>query len=266
MARNVPNHLSQRQKEFINHLDQVSVKEGHARPEVFRIFLEMAYNAIKKTTVIGPAADELEAEYMRAIGRLHRQPSESSTLLAQCMGLLTLALEEEGLHDFLGPIFMETVSDPAKGQFFTPDELTYMMAEMQFSELSRILEQEDYITGHEPAGGTGGAVLAGCKSFASRKIDFSRRFIWQVIELDRSAYMGCYIQLSLAGVNAHVINGNTLTLETFDQAITPVRLMHPRPFGKREVKKVAVRSRTRPAYPAKSLSIRRRKRPAKAAK
>lgn len=243
MSRNVPNFLSQHQKVFIKKLDEVSRKEGHSRAEVFRLFLSMAYNAIKKTTVIGAKADECERDYMEVIARLRRDKSASAKLLAECHGIMVLALEEK-LHDFLGPIFMETVSDPAKGQFFTPDELTRLMAEITLGDLIEKFDTEDYVTAQEPAGGTGGAVIAACNMLKERGIDFSRRMVWQVIELDRNAYMGCYVQLSMAGVNAEIINGNTLTLQTFDGAITPVRLLHFRPLHRKPA--IKVRKRTRP--------------------
>ena len=257
MARNVPNNLTQYQKDFIKKLDQVSRNEGHNRADVFRIFLEMGYYAIKKTTCTPVQAEECETEYMRAVERLRRKKSESATLLSECLGIVVLALEDH-LHDFLGPIFMETVSDPAKGQFFTPDALTYVMAQMTMSDLIGQLEREPYLTGQEPAGGTGGAVIAACQYLKDQEIGFSTKMIWQVIELDRNAYMGCYIQLSMAGINAQVVNGNTLTLETFDVAVTPVRMMHPLPFSRPE-KRVHVRKRERP----KKKVIRKRKRPAK---
>lgn len=255
MARNIPNNMTEHQKDFIKRLDQVTTWEGHSRADVFRIFLEMAYYAIKKTTCTPVHAEECEKEYMRAIGRLSRKPTQSATTLSECMGLIVIALEE-GLHDFLGPIFMETVSDPHKGQFFTPDSLTYAMAHMTMGDLIGRLEKEPYLTGQEPAGGTGGAVIAATKFLLDNEIGASTKMIWHVIELDRNAYMGCYVQLSLAGINAHIVNGNTLSLETFDQAITPVRMMHPLPFSRPE-KRINVRKRERP----KKGVIRKRTRP-----
>jgi type I restriction-modification system DNA methylase subunit len=243
MAREIPRTLTEPQKDLLRLIDRADQREHRGRGEMFRTFLAMAYNAIKKATVLGAAAEACEAAYMEEVNRL-RDPQHTAPIIADALGCVTVGLEE-GLHDFMGPVFMETISNPHVGQFFTPDELGRLMAEMTaVPDLVEKLSTQDHVTAMEPAGGTGGMVLAVSRALADRGLDFSRRVAWRVVELDRAAYWGCYIQLSLAGVNAEVINGNSLTLEVFDQAITPVRLLHSRPF----TELARVRRRARPSY------------------
>lgn len=157
---------------------------------------------------------------------LCRKPEKTMHRLAEMHGAVVLGLEDE-IHDFLGPLFMETVSNAAMGQFFTPDPLCQMMAELQLADAPAQLAAKGWLSISEPAGGTGGMLLACCRFLKAQGINYQRLVYFQLTDLDLDAFQGAYIQLSLVGAAARVIHGNTLSQERRQTAITPMLLLQP---------------------------------------
>lgn len=73
----------------------------------------------------------------------------------------------------------------------------------------------------EPACGAGGMILAYVKEMLNQKINPVHHLWVQAVDIDRMVALMCYIQLSLWGVPAQIIVGNTLTLEHREQFFTP---------------------------------------------
>jgi len=184
------------------------------RYEVFRDFVTMAACALHNglyqdsSPETWPApAQEREREYLSIIkGYKPDDQREFGTLL----GALITALDEEP-RDILGPLYMELeIASKDQGQFFTPPELSEMMARMTFaSELDKLAHQP-FITAGEPACGAGGMVLALVKVMTEAGYDPARRLWVQAIDVERLAALMAYIQLSLWNVPAEVIVGNCL--------------------------------------------------------
>ncbi|MFB1024993.1 MAG: N-6 DNA methylase, partial [Octadecabacter sp.] len=76
------------------------------------------------------------------------------------LGLLIEALDSEP-RDILGPLYMELeIANKDAGQFFTPPELSDLMANLTFGDELNKLEHQPFITAGEPACGAGGMILA----------------------------------------------------------------------------------------------------------
>lgn len=216
--------LTQQQKLFLKLLDELVCREGWRRSEAMRHFLTCASSAVRKSTCLGPEAEACEAAYMRVVGLCRKDGSMDR--MAELFGLVVDGLEAE-IHDFLGPIFMETVSNPAMGQFFTPDSLCQATAQLTLQGAGELLEQQPVISIDEPAVGTGGMVLACCNVLRKQGINYQNCVYFRCTDLDLDAFQGAYLQLSLVGAAALVIQGNTLSLEVRQQAITPMLLYRP---------------------------------------
>lgn len=185
------------------------------RYEVWRDFVIMAACALHN----GLHKDEpREAEYLEVI---HRYEKPDQERFAHLLGKLIQALDSEP-RDVLGPLYMELeIGSKDRGQFFTPPELSEVMARLTFTDELAKLEQQRFITVHEPACGAGGMVLALIKVLIEAKHDPSQTVFVQCIDIDRVAALMCYIQLTLWHVPAQVIVGNTITLEMREEWLTP---------------------------------------------
>lgn len=188
------------------------------RYEVFRDFVTMAaismHNAIHKD-------EKLESEYLAIVKRYER---DQVTALCGLFAKLVLLLDAEP-QDVLGPLYMELeLGNTQAGQFFTPHEISELMARLTYGDELKTLDKP-FITLCEPACGAGGMVLAFVKVMLSYGHDPAKRLWVQCQDVDRTAALMCYLQLSLWNVPAVVIVGNTLTNEAREVFYTPAHYL-----------------------------------------
>lgn len=185
------------------------------RYEVFRDFVTMAACSLYNSLLRDEAREE---EYLRIIGGY--KPGDQQAF-PKLMAQLVAALDEEP-RDILGPLYMDLeIANKDAGQFFTPPELSELMARMTFAQELDKLETQDFITAGEPAAGAGGMILALVKVMITAGHNPAEKLWVQAIDLDRMAALMCYIQLSLWNVPAEVIIGNTLSWDIREVWYTP---------------------------------------------
>lgn len=190
--------------EFIKAL--ASVSYSHRDTDVFRSFCTMAACAVSA----GTREDEYLAEARRW------QPEELQRM-AELFGLLTEGMELTPFTDLLGPVFMEIGQGKGQawsGEFYTPFEISRLMARMTLGDPALI--ERWPITLLEPACGSGGMVLAAVEHIvqAGRSpLDLRAT----CVDTSRTACDMCLINLTLWGIPAHVVHGNSLSLETWGQ-------------------------------------------------
>lgn len=185
------------------------------RYEVFRDFVTMAACSLHNAIHQDPQREE---EYLTIIGQY--KPDDQK-VFPTLMGLLVEALEPEP-RDILGPLYMELeIGNKDTGQFFTPPELSELMARMSFTPELDKLETQPFITVGEPAVGAGGMVLALVKVMTEAGYNPADRLWVQAIDVDRTAALMCYVQLCLWHVPAEVIVGDTLRLDFHEVWYTP---------------------------------------------
>jgi type I restriction-modification system DNA methylase subunit len=185
------------------------------RYEVFKDFVTMAacslHNAVHKDAA-------REEEYQRIVGQYK---PDDQRVFGKLLARLVAALEHEP-RDVLGPLYMELeIASKDQGQFFSPPDLSEMMARMTFAPELDKLETQPFITAGEPAAGAGGMILALTKVLIQAGHDPLRTLWVQAIDVERLAALMCYIQLSLWNVPAEVIVGNTLSWDIREVWYTP---------------------------------------------
>lgn len=142
--------------------------------------------------------------------------------MSRLLGITIDALSIEP-HDFLGRLYMDLeLGDARRGQFFTPDHLSALMAEMQCGDLINLLKDRRFITISEPACGSGGMILPVISIIRRNLLDQSEVLWVQATDIDRRAALMCYIQLSLWAVPAEIIVGDSLSLEIRETWMTPM--------------------------------------------
>ncbi len=185
------------------------------RYEVFKDFVTMAACSLHNSLWKEPIREE---EYLAIIKGY--KPDDQKAF-PKLLGSLIAALDSEP-RDVLGPLYMELeIANKDAGQFFTPPELSEMMARMTFAPELERLDSQPFLTAGEPACGAGGMILALVKVMTQAGHDPARKLWVQAIDVDRMAALMCYTQLSLWHVPAEVIVGNTLSWDIREVWYTP---------------------------------------------
>lgn len=91
------------------------------------------------------------------------------------------------------------------------------MSELNFSnnDVEDKLDEKGYITVNDPACGAGALLIAFANVCRQHKINFQEKVLFIAQDIDLTAALMCYIQLSLLGCNAVIIVGNSLLKPNF---------------------------------------------------
>ena len=186
------------------------------RWEVFSDFITLAASELDMARIRTPEnidrSREICAKYSASdISNLH-------TLF--CLMVCTLELK---FHDFLGAIFMELeLGDDRNGQYFTPYHLQSLMAKMLMPDVEQTIRREGFVTVSDPASGAAGMIVAYAENLLAAGYNPSEHMFGSCIDIDPIAADMAFIQLSLLGIPAEVVTGNTLTMQLNRVRYTPV--------------------------------------------
>lgn len=149
-----------------------------------------------------------EKQYLDIAGRYS---GDELNQMGHMTAFLTLALEES-MEDVLGEVFMLAgLGSTATGQFFTPFNISDFIARMNMADVVKDLPEGEHIRIHEPSSGAGGMIIAACRALHEMGFDYQRHLDAICQDLDWRAVYMTYLQLSLIGCRAVVVQGNTLT-------------------------------------------------------
>lgn len=204
-------------QQWIRNLEKLD--RSKSTGEKFRDFCEMAYCAFAKLTAPTPErADELEARYMQIVESYR----DKDTVRAYPEFLDMAWTNIENGHDFLGEASSQlNVLNAKQGQFFTPYQVSRMMAKMTLDDVSQLIERQGYLTMQEPAVGAGGMVLAVADEILEQGFNPMIHMLVHTIDISQLCYHMCFVQLACKGVTAYVERGNSLSHEHFEGAWTP---------------------------------------------
>ena len=218
--------------ELISEIRRLAQSQG--LNTVFTTFLEITATSI--AAQMDPQNSVEREKRYQELGS--RMTPETLSAYARMFALLWLTVRDhaDDPSDILGDIYHELrLNNEWNGQFFTPDHICRMMAEM-VNPVTENADRDGPITINEPTCGSGTMVIGAVWAMKRKNFDFQRNrfFVAQDIVI-RCVWMA-YIQLSLYGIPAVVIHGNTLTMEEWSRWYTPYALM---PFMDRQLKKGA---------------------------
>lgn len=160
-----------------------------------------------------------EREYEACIKRLGSVEEP-----AKLFSIIVMALEVNPEQDFLGKMYMSLeLGNHWKGQFFTPYNVSRVMAEMMISDnCQNEIERKGYISINDPTCGAGGMLIAGANVMKKREIYYHEKVLFIGQDIDRIVGMMCYIQMSLLGCAGYVVISNTLTNPICGDVLMPV--------------------------------------------
>jgi type I restriction-modification system DNA methylase subunit len=204
----------------------VKLLEGHRyQHDIYTVFSDnvaaMAYSISNAVDL--RQRDKREQRYMDIVGRYDKATiNEFPKMLAH----VTLALEERP-QDVLGSVFHELeLQNKARGQFFTPYDVSKLMAHMQVTDdLEALVQQKGFVTLHEPAVGSGSMVIAMAEAMQERGMNPQQQLHLTAVDVDERAAHMAYVQLSLLGIPAEVLVGNTLSGEMRESFFTPAHIL-----------------------------------------
>lgn len=180
----------------------------YSRWQVWNDFLGLS--ALSLANVVpGPEKEGREERYRSIMAGYRKEEQE---LFPQMLGLVVLALEEDPEQDFLGSLYhYMNLQQEQKGQFFTPYHIAEFMSQLQFAEDGKAgLDERGYISVSDPACGAGAMLIAFANVARKHGINYQKHVLFVAQDVDRTAAMMCYIQLSLLGCPAVVAIGDSL--------------------------------------------------------
>lgn len=201
-------------KEFTIKLENLDRSKNIAT--VFKDFLTLCTCALAQPFY---RSDKLEQIYLDTVKTYTK---EQANEFSQMLALLVSALENE-FQDFLGTIYMSLkIGSSANGQFFTPYCVSKMMAEINFIEIEEKLKANDFITLSDPCCGSSGMIIAFAETMKNNDYNYQKQLFVEVIDIDEMCFMMSYIQLSLYGIPARVMLGDSLAWKFQRVLYTPL--------------------------------------------
>lgn len=199
-------------KEFISKLSNLD--RSRSVSTVFNDFLTLSCCSLAQTVYRN---DNLEQKYLNIIKTYTKgQAEEFSKLLA----FLVLGLEQAP-QDFLGQVYMFlNLGSQANGQYFTPYSVSKFMAEINFTEIES-LQKNQLITLSEPCCGSGALIIAFAQTLREHNINYQQNLFVEAIDISEMSFKMTYIQLSLLGIPAKIVQGDSLSLKFQQELYTP---------------------------------------------
>jgi len=141
--------------------------------------------------------------------------------MPELLGITALAMQDGGC-DFLGQVVVELeLPNQHMGQFFTPYDVSRMIAELTLDTVEEIIAEQGFVTVLEPACGAGGMIIAAADVIEQKGFDIGRQLYVDGTDISPLCFRMSYLQASLRGIPATIRRGNTLSGEIFEAALTP---------------------------------------------
>jgi hypothetical protein len=161
-----------------------------------------------------------EDEYIAQAKRWKEKDLEQ---FGHALGAFLLESADDPYTDLLGPTHQDTLGTRGQqhgGEFHTPQVLCEAIARMAFSDLETRLRPDQPVTVLEPAGGAGAMLLAIMPVLINLNLPPT---ILQVTSWDisKTASDMCFINMTVAGIPAHIVHGDTLRMKQFNSWVNP---------------------------------------------
>lgn len=158
-----------------------------------------------------------EQAYLDTMRKYTPEDHEAMARLTACL-IDTL---EDGPDDVLGHVYMASgMGSKIAGQFFTPYHLAVLTAKIGLVEKLEQYQETGKITINEPTCGGGAMIIASAQILRDQGINYQKAMEVVAQDLDWKGVYMCYVQLSLLGISAICVQGDTLQ-EPFIPGRTP---------------------------------------------
>lgn len=132
------------------------------------------------------------------------------------------ALEANPDQDFLGKMYMNLeLGNHWTGQFFTPYNISRMMAKMMLGNMKTAVERQGWVSVCDPCVGGGAMLVAAANEAREQGVNYQRHILFVGQDIDPIVGMMAYIQLSLLGCPGYVVVSNTITNPIIGDPLMP---------------------------------------------
>lgn len=191
--------------------------------DVWSDFVEMTATMIANSVdQDGEEHDTRERWYMETIKKYTKEEQE---IFPELVGLTFEAMEQMPDQDFLGEMFMAlALGSHWHGQFFTPYSICKMMARINIDEdiVKTKVANQGWIGVGDPACGAGALLVATRNELNAIGVG-TENALFVAQDIDRTAALMCYIQLSMLGCAGYVVIADTLNHPATAVGLEPVR-------------------------------------------
>ncbi len=201
--------IEQHRKDLIDKIKQLG--ESHSVWNVYEDFLAMSAISISNA-VDRCHFEEREKMYFDIIKKYKKQELD---LFPSMLADLVMELQRfsEAPRDVLGEIFHELeLHNRYKGQFFTPNHISEFMGEVTLQGKNKTIEENGYITVYEPCAGSGTLILGFANAMNKSGYNPQNQMLVTAVDIDIKCVHMTYLQLSLYGIPAIVVHGNSITV------------------------------------------------------
>ena len=196
--------MTEAEKHILKQMERMSGK--YNAYTIFNDWIVMLGLAIANgcTIVHDKEFNQREEWYMSVKNKYSEEEFEA---FADMTAYLVEALEEE-MTDVLGGVFMLSgAGSDRMGQFFTPFHLSELNAKIALDKMDLT---EEKLRINEPSSGGGGMIIAVAKVLRDMGINYQKKMEVVAQDLDWNGVFMSYIQFSLLGIDAIVVQGDTL--------------------------------------------------------
>ena len=200
-------------------IENIAYRNG-SRYSVWSDFIYMSAAALSQPVDF---RQNREDKYLHII---NSYDAETQKLFPELLAGLALFFENRNFDDTLGEVYTEMrLLNDKNGQIFTPYHICKFMAAITGDKesLTAEIEQKGYITVSDPCCGAGAMLIAFADNCTECGINYQDSVLFAAQDIDCSAAMMCYVQMSLLGMPGYVVIGNSLIpSDTYDTWYTPM--------------------------------------------
>ena len=181
--------------------------------DAFCDFVEFAFQSVSSKPDVGRVEKVLERYEQNEVVRFFEMA----------------VLMNDGLtkapRDFLGEVYMNIQINQKKslGQVFTPYHISRLMVELTMgdeAEVRKAIEEKGFFAVQDPACGAGSMLIAAYETLKNMGVDTSREVYFEGRDIDALCCKMSIIQLTVLGVPARIVHGDTITGEIYDEWYT----------------------------------------------
>ena len=197
----------QSQREVVKVFERLA--QRHSRWEVWADFVYLSATTLSNV-VDKVHFEEREKSYLSVARKYNKAELEA---ISEMFALFVMGMDENPDQDFLGELFMSLdLGNQYKGQFFTPYCVCRMMAKITSTgDLKAKLERQGWVSVNDCCCGAGALLMAFANECVRQKINYQTSVLFVAQDIDLTAGLMCYLQLSLLGCPGYVVIGNSLT-------------------------------------------------------
>lgn len=201
-----------------------SMEGKYSAYDIFEDWVHMLAIAYSQTVMFNEAREQ---EYKQVEKKYTKQQMEQFGELG-AMLVKTYSYMGEGVkfRDALGEIYMSMgLGSKNTGQFFSPYSISEIMANIVDETVIRVTQKakNGIVKLYEPTVGSGANIIAVCEKLKDEGINYQNTVKVIAQDLDYKAVCMSYVQFTLLGIPAIVVQGDSLTtnIAQYDNAFMP---------------------------------------------